>query len=476
MATSLSSPPKKVLRRIRATVFPASIDLSTPAGRSSDRYRRAFLTTIASGLSKIVIISTNLISVPLTLHYLGAEQYGLWMTISSLIACLSFSDLGINNGLLNGISRSHGADSRELARQYVSSAFFLLTAVSAFLGVAFACSYSWIPWQSFFHLHSAEARSEAGPAVAVFLASFLLQIPAGIVTRVQSGYQDGFGANLWLLLGNVLSFAALLSVIFLRGSLVHLIMAISGAPLITLIVNGVVLFGTSKPWLRPQWASVTPAICRELLRTGLLFLALQVAMAVCFSSDNIVIAQVMGAEAVTQYAVPAKLFSTVTILTSLVAASLWPAYGEALVRKDYIWVKTALRKSFLALSGTSIVLSLCLIVAAPAIIRIWVGPNIHVSVLLLVGLGIWNVIFALCAPFSMLLNAASIIRFQVTVASAAAVVNLSLSIYLTRRIGVSGVVYGSLIAQIALVLIPYWFYARRFLGTLEVPASALLHP
>ena len=172
---------------------------------------------------------------------------------------------------------------------------------------------------------------------------------------------------------------------------------------------------------------------------------------------------------------PQSFFSTVTILTSLVAASLWPAYGEALVRKVYIWVKAALRKSFLALSGTSIVLSLCLIVAAPAIIRIWVGPNIHVSVLLLVGLGIWNVIFALCAPFSMLLNAASIIRFQVTVASAA-VVNLSLSIYLTRRIGVSGVVYGSLIAQIALVLIPYWFYARRFLGTLEVPAPALLHP
>ena len=52
--------------------------------------------------------------------------------------------------------------------------------------------------------------------MAVFVASFLLQIPTGIVTRVQSGYQDGFSANLWLLLGNVLSFAALLSVIFLR--------------------------------------------------------------------------------------------------------------------------------------------------------------------------------------------------------------------------------------------------------------------
>lgn len=64
------------------------------------------------------------ISVPLTLRYLGTERYGLWMTISSVIAVLGFSDLGLNNGLLNGISQANGTNDRELARRYVSSAFF----------------------------------------------------------------------------------------------------------------------------------------------------------------------------------------------------------------------------------------------------------------------------------------------------------------------------------------------------------------
>jgi O-antigen/teichoic acid export membrane protein len=79
---------------------------------------------MASGLSLVISITAGLIAVRLTLRYLGTERYGLWMTISSVIAFPGFSGLGINNGLLNGIPIAHGRDDRQLARQYVSSAFF----------------------------------------------------------------------------------------------------------------------------------------------------------------------------------------------------------------------------------------------------------------------------------------------------------------------------------------------------------------
>src|ERR1700685_3295376 len=94
MTISPPVPPREMVQRVKAALFSHTIDLSTADGRSQDRYRRAFRTTIVSALSKIVTVLTSLISVPLTLHYLGVERYGLWMTISSLIACLSFADLG----------------------------------------------------------------------------------------------------------------------------------------------------------------------------------------------------------------------------------------------------------------------------------------------------------------------------------------------------------------------------------------------
>jgi O-antigen/teichoic acid export membrane protein len=270
MTSSALNVPLNTARQLLSVARFRPFDHTTPEGRSKERYRRAFLTTAASGLSKAVSVSAGLISVPLTLKYLGTERYGLWMTISSVIAMLGFSDLGINNGLLNGISRAHGLDDRALAKQYVSSAFFLLTAIAITIGVLFAAAYRWIPWGSLFRVQSAQALAEAGPAVAIFIGCFLFNIPTGIVTRVQVGYQDGFSANLWSSLGSVLCLVSLLLVIHLRGSLPYLVLAMAGAPVLALLLNGAVLFSVQRPWLVPSWSCVTTAASKDLWRLVLL--------------------------------------------------------------------------------------------------------------------------------------------------------------------------------------------------------------
>ena len=95
-------------------------DTSTAEGRSKERYRRAALTVVASGAARGVGILTTLISIPLTVRYLGTERYGLWVTITSVIALLTFADLGLGNGVLNAISEAHGGDDVESARKYLS--------------------------------------------------------------------------------------------------------------------------------------------------------------------------------------------------------------------------------------------------------------------------------------------------------------------------------------------------------------------
>lgn len=405
---------------------------------------------------------TGLVSVPLTLHYLGVERYGLWLTISSLIACLSFSDLGINNGLLNGIAKANGLNDSVLAQQYISSAFFFLSAIAIALGILFGAAYHWIPWKSIFHVHTSQAVAESGPAVAAFIVCYLIAIPAGIVTRVQSGYQDGATANLWSLSGSVLGFLALLVVIRLHGSLTSLVVAVSGVPMLALFANAIYFF-KKRPWLRPMWVQVRRAISRELVRTGSLFLVLQLAGAIAFSADNVVIAQVLGAEAVAQYAVPARLFSVINLLSSFIVGPLWPAYGEALARNDRSWVEKTLFRSVRVLTALSIAIGGTLLAVAPTLLRLWVGPQIHPSAILLIGLASWSVICALSVPVAILLNAATVVRFQVVASSVGCLGNILLSVWLTRRLGVSGVIYGSIISQLLLVLVPYWLYVPRFL-------------
>ena len=137
------------------------------------------LTALSSGGAKVISVVTMLISVPLTLHYLGSERYGMWMTISSVIAMLGFADLGLGLGLMNAVAEAHGTDDRQAAVHYVSSAFFMLTGVAVIIGLAFALIYSHIPWARLFNVTSPLAVQEAGPAMAVFVACFTLNLPLG---------------------------------------------------------------------------------------------------------------------------------------------------------------------------------------------------------------------------------------------------------------------------------------------------------
>ena len=48
---------------------------------------------------------------PLTVHYLGAERYGVWLTISSLLTWMSMTDFGLaGNALVNVLAEASGKD------------------------------------------------------------------------------------------------------------------------------------------------------------------------------------------------------------------------------------------------------------------------------------------------------------------------------------------------------------------------------
>ena len=73
------------------------------------------------------------------------------------------------------------------------------------------------------------------------------------------------------------------------------------------------------------------------------------------------------------------------------------------------------------------------------------------------------VYFNVATQVTFLLNAADIVRPQVAMALTMAVANVSLSIYLTHRIGVIGPVVGSLVAHVFCYGLPALLIARRIL-------------
>lgn len=99
-----------------------------PANHGQRRSARIAQAAISALGSKGVAVAVSLISVPLTVGYLGPERYGVWVTIGSLLAWLTIADFGLNFGLTNHLSKAYGAEQPDTAQRHVATTFWLLGA------------------------------------------------------------------------------------------------------------------------------------------------------------------------------------------------------------------------------------------------------------------------------------------------------------------------------------------------------------
>jgi O-antigen/teichoic acid export membrane protein len=440
-------------------------DTSTIKGRSNERLRRVFWTATTSAMAKSVNTLTMLVAVPITLHYLGAERYGLYMAITSIMVFLGFADLGVGNVVLNLISESYGNNNVEGAKKNTSTAFFMLIFVSIGLIFIFWIIYPHAKWAQFFNVSSSIARREAGPAVVVFVICYLVNVPFSIIPRIQMGYQEGYLSSIWQAISNLIGLGGIIAMIYLKAGLPWLVLAIASVPIVGNLLNGIGLFVLQRPWLIPKWKDVSASISKNILSIGFLFLILQVTTAVVYFADNIIIAKVLGPEAVTNYAVPARLFLMVPTVVYMFLTPFWPAYGEAYVRGDIAWMKTTLMRAILttfAICGFS---SVFLITFGEKILEIWVGSNVMFSLPLMISLGMWITLSSVITPMALFLNAINKVRFQAICSLLAAFLSTLAKIALAGSIGLHGVVWGNIVVCGLFMLLPYGIYlAKQFAG------------
>lgn len=439
-------------------------DKSTEEGRSKERMRRAALTALAGAVAKLTSVSTGLISVPLTIHYLGTERYGLWMLITSLSMLLSFADLGMGNGILNAIAHANGKDDTQAMRAIISSGYLILGSIAAAMLIALVLAYPYIPWASAFNVHSAQAQAEAGPAAAVFLTCLALAIPIGVVQRVQIGLQQGFGNGIWQCAGSLLGLIGILIVISYEGGLPWLVFPLAGLPLVASLANTVVLFGFWRPDLRPSLLLASRGSMKTIARVGVMFVALQVISAFFVHSDNLIIAQLLGAGAVATYAVPVQLFGVVGALLAMALQPLWPAYGEAISRGDRPWIKNIVIRSLKISVACAFALSAILVLGGQEITALWTRGAISPPFLLLLGLGFWKVAEAGGVAASMYFYGANALKFLVITTLTTGIFAFGMKLVLIPEIGVAGAVWGTVIAYLLCYCIPAGIFLRRRLA------------
>jgi O-antigen/teichoic acid export membrane protein len=361
--------------------------------------RRSAVSSVAG---RVVASLCMLVQVPLALHYLGAEAFGFWMTITGVISLMAFADLGLGNGLQNRVAELYGTDDLAAIRQAWICGAKLLTLIG--IGV-FLLSFFVVPlinWGRLFHLQDAKTAAGAAACMLVISLNFCIGLPLTSAQKIAQGMQLGWIFNLSLGLGSFLSLIATGLAIRWRLELP----AFLALTLLTQQIANVALVGCMIKLTKNKMVPVSQATnSRALLKTGAQFFVLQLGAAMTFVLPPILLATKLGTEAVVPYNLTTRVLSLTTQFLGLIMVPLWPAYGEAKVRGDHSWIRKSYKRSLGAGAVFGVLPCLFFAIVGPYALALWSGkqPSFFPWPLV-VTLSLWVALTNISQPVATLLN------------------------------------------------------------------------
>lgn len=383
------------------------------------RAARALRASFANVALQAVQVATGLVSVPLTFRYLGAERFGLWMTLTTALAFIAFADFGIGIGMQDRMVKALAAEDRTAARSlFFSTLTFVAILVLLVVGLASFVVPSHEVADAF-SIKSPEARSEVAATTFTIVLVFGTGLLAGLVQRAFSALQEAYLAAFILLVARILSLILLVASFKLEPGLPLLVFIIGGLPPAVLLVAGTLLLGARHRWILPRRFFVSELIelryLASVLKVGVLGLGAAVAIYVVNNSSLVIMSAKYGAEEVSDYAIVVKMLSIPTMFVIYILQPLWPAIADANARKDYRWIQGAYSKvvrgsvAFVAATAVGVLLF------GRQLVELWVGREdvvpsfalLFVSVGFFV-IGCWNTLL------TTLLNGVSSFRSQAT--------------------------------------------------------------
>ena len=422
--------------------------------REKERARRIYLTALTSVSSKLISMLTIFATVPLTLSYLGVEKFGVWMTLSSIIAMMTFADLGIGNGVLNKISKESARDNISEIRKTIANAFFMLIMISLTFVLIFYFFEKKVDWISLFNIKQNGTKEELLPALNMFVLCFALNIITSLIQKIQMAFQMGFMSSIWQIAASIMSFIALIVTIKFNLELKWLIFCIAGIPALVQGVNFLVFFLFVKKESRFSFFEIEFEEIKFLLNMGMMFFILQVCMAATYTSDNLLINTFLGADFVANYSVHVRLYSIIPIFMGVILIPLWPAYSEAIARGDNKWVRKTLFNSIAIALLFSVLGGGLITLLIGFIFELWLGDTIKPILSLALLLYLWKVIEALGMTLSCYMNGLHLVKVQAVLGVITAIAALTLKILFMKHLGEVGVVVATLLVYTVITLIP----------------------
>lgn len=416
---------------------------------------------LGSLVIKVLSIAISLVMVPITIHYINPTQYGIWLTLSSMVAWISFFDIGFTQGLRNRFAEAKAIGNIDLARTYVSTAYFYIGIIFLGIWIVLMLINRFIDWGKVLNIDQNTAQ-EVIVMAYIIISYFCFQFIFKIINTILIADQKPAQAVLLDLLGQFFSLVAIYILTKVTsGSLINLTLALGIAPTLVVIIGNIYYFKTKYKSFTPSLQYVKNNHAKDIMTLGIKFFVLQIAAIVQYQTILFLIAHYFDPLQVTSYNIAYKYFGILQMGFLIFVTPLWSSVTDAYSSGDIDWIRNAVKKYLLILIPFILAGAVMLTVATP-IYNLWLGENVvnvPFSISLLCYIFISTTLFAYIFVFVINGIGALQIQFYSSIITAVGFVILSLVLIKKFHLGVESILISSIISNLfGFVIAPIQYY------------------
>jgi O-antigen/teichoic acid export membrane protein len=410
------------------------------AGITEKLKRNVYGSIVYKGIDVVF----NFLLVRYAIQFFGSENYGIWVTILSFFAWFSVIEFGVSSSFRNRLTQYFADKKYDQIRAWIGMGYrattiIYLVAIIVFLIIYNLVAYPFDQFDDNFNL--------------VFQLSFVLYMVHYMLFFLQTVLLATHHAQTTYIISAVQKGVLLFGIIFfinfnVTPSLSFICLWFSAIPLFVWIIASLFSYQSFLKPLKPKLGQIFNRKNRPFSHIQRAFFIIQISILIIYSTDKIIIMNVLSGDDVTNYDIAFKYFNILIILFNIVLLPYWSSFTEAEHKKDIYWIKKNVRRLILLWLGIT-ALSICMLFVSNYAYELWIGAPVDIPLKLSIFMGLSILITCWNNIFSYFLNSIAKTKRQMYFLVVSALINVPLSFYLLDEFGITGVIVAT-----SIVLLP----------------------
>lgn len=420
--------------------------------------KRSVLINLAMKPLGLVI---SLFYTPMLFRYLTLEQYGIWVTIMSILNWINYFDVGIGNGFRNVLTEDIAKGNYRSAKSSVATAYISILIIAAVvfliaIGVGF-----FIDWQGLLNttIYVQPILFVTFIFICINFVLSLRNIECYAIQRSELVAITGIISQLINLGGIVI-----LGLYFADFDKLYAMSILFGVSSLSVNVIFSLLIWRERDYLVPRIRFFDKSKLKSICGIGIKFFLLQICAMVIWSTDNVLVSFLYGPAEVAVYNTVFRIYNVSTMLFVAMMVPFWSKFTEAGSQGDFEWIYSTLKKLKKIWAFYALIVFASIFICQP-LSDLWLHKHLEYGMVLIVTMAMYSIVYAYGNMFASLMNGISEIDLQLKCSIIVAVVNIPLSVCFAKYFGMgsAGICAGTVLPMMIASLI----YEREIPALIE---------